>query len=252
MPPHDVESIFMALVTDSIEIFIHHLLVSHCPSFFAVLNQNHLCRSSIDENGRFIETGMPPPPNITNLTNWMPFKDCIQFEIADLLYMCMQLSASQINALVDLLAYTLLPHHNSPPFTNFCALYNTINDIPKGDIKWQCFKVQYTSDVLTINPPPWMQESYEVWYCDVREVGHQILGNPSYADHMDFRPFQEFSTEGDHHQYQDFMFRNWAWTQAVSTLILTVQVGLIESFIRIIFLRMFPLMVHFCTNHPWK
>jgi len=67
-----------------------------------------------------------------------------------------------------------------------------------------------------VNPPSWMQQPYEVWYRDVREVVHQILGNPSYPDEMDLRPFREFSSEGDQRQYCDFMSGDWVWDQAVS------------------------------------
>ena len=136
--------------------------------------------------------------------------------MADLLYTHIQMSAPQINALMDLWAVTLLEHGAGPPFDSCCSLYNTIDSIPLGDVKWQQFKVQYTGEIPMVNPPSWMQQPYKVWYCDVWEVFHQILGNLSYADEMDLRPFQEFSSEGDQHQYCDFMSGDWVWDQAVS------------------------------------
>ncbi|KAI6130725.1 hypothetical protein EDD16DRAFT_1689620 [Pisolithus croceorrhizus] len=160
------------------------------------------------------------------LQDWAPFDDCIQFETAEFLYTHIQLSAPQIDVLLDLWGATLLEHNAKPPFTNCCSLYNTIDSILLGDVKWQQFKVQYTGDIPVekgwviqtptippINSPPWMRQSYEVWYCDVRKVVHQILGNPSYANEINLWPFQEFVTEGDQHQYKDFMSGDWAWDQ---------------------------------------
>lgn len=117
---------------------------------------------------------------------------------------------------MDLWAATLLEHGARPPFDGCHSLYNTIDSIPLSDVKWQWFKVQYTGEISALNPPAWMQQSYEVWYHDVQEVVHRMLRNPSYADEIDLRPFWEFSTEGDQHQYCDFMSGDWAWDQAVS------------------------------------
>ncbi|KAI6097637.1 hypothetical protein EDD17DRAFT_1490076, partial [Pisolithus thermaeus] len=146
--------------------------------------------------------------------SWAPFDDHVQFETAELLYTRIQLSAPQIDALLDLWGATLLEHNAKPPFDNCHSLYNTIDSIPLGDVKWQRFKVQYTGDIPPANPLPWMRQSYEVWYRDARKVVHQILGNPSYADEIDLRPFWEFSTEGDQRQYKDFMSGDWSWDQA--------------------------------------
>ncbi|KAI6106530.1 hypothetical protein EDD16DRAFT_1490579, partial [Pisolithus croceorrhizus] len=106
---------------------------------------------------------------------WALFNDHIQFETAELLYTCIQLLAPQIGALLDLWGATLLEHNVKPPFDNCHSLYNMIDSIPLGDVKWQWFKVQYTGNIPPMNPPPWMRQSYEVWYCDTWKVIHQIL-----------------------------------------------------------------------------
>ncbi|KIK21860.1 hypothetical protein PISMIDRAFT_12004 [Pisolithus microcarpus 441] len=167
-----------------------------------------------DESGGFLDTGAPPNPVVTNPKDWAPFDDHVQFETAELLYTHIQLLAPQIDALLDLWGATLLEHNAKPPFDNCRSLYNTIDSILLGDVKWQRFKVQYTGDIPPVNSPPWMRQSYEVWYRDVRKVVHQILGNPSYASEIDLRPFREFATEGDERQYKDFMSGDWAWDQA--------------------------------------
>lgn len=61
-----------------------------------------------------------------------------------------------------------------------------INKTPLGDIKWNWFAVEYTGAVPAMpNPPLWMQQQYNVWYRDPREVVHQLLGNPGFAKELD-------------------------------------------------------------------
>ncbi|KIJ62072.1 hypothetical protein HYDPIDRAFT_95108 [Hydnomerulius pinastri MD-312] len=167
-----------------------------------------------NERGEYLATGTPPPPKADNPTDWTPYDDRIQFETADFLFTRNQMAAPQIDALLDLWAATLLKHGDKPPFAHHRHLHQTIDNTPLGEIKWQKFSVHYTGEVPAMNPPPWMQESYEVWFRNPRAVTERILGNPSFASEMDYRPFREYSTEGDTRQFQDFMSGDWAWDQA--------------------------------------
>ena len=88
-----------------------------------------------NEHGEFLATGAPPTPVITNPNNWVPFDNHMQFETADLLYTRIQMSAPQINTLMDIWAATLLEYGARPPFDNCHSLYNTIDSIPLGDVK---------------------------------------------------------------------------------------------------------------------
>ncbi|KAF9220329.1 hypothetical protein BS17DRAFT_769406 [Gyrodon lividus] len=128
------------------------------------------------------------------------------------------MSSPQIDALLDLWPASLLKHGDKPPFAHHHHLYKAIDSTPLGDIKWQNFSVTYTSKIPTTNPPPWMQEKYKVWFWDPRAVSHRIIANPSFVSEMDFRPFHNYSTEGDVRQFQDFMSSDWAWDQ-VSTFV---------------------------------
>ncbi|KAI6094082.1 hypothetical protein EDD16DRAFT_1503633 [Pisolithus croceorrhizus] len=164
--------------------------------------------------GDFSIAGVSPTSVVTDSKSWAPFDDHVQFETAELLYTRIQLVGSSNRRLVGPLGSNTTGTQRKPPFDNCHSLYNTIDSIPLGDVKWQRFKVQYTGDIPPANPLPWMRQSYEVWYRDARKVVHQILGNPSYADEIDLRPFWEFSTEGDQRQYKDFMSGDWSWDQA--------------------------------------
>ncbi|KAG1866709.1 hypothetical protein F4604DRAFT_1682781 [Suillus subluteus] len=92
--------------------------------------------------------------------------------------------------------------------------YKTIDKTPLGGIKWQSFSVQYNGERPETDIPPWMDQDFDVWYRDPRDVVHNMLANPDYAGELDYRPYHEFSTDGDECQWKDFMSSDWAWAQA--------------------------------------
>jgi hypothetical protein len=133
----------------------------------------------------------------------------------------------QINRLLDLWASTLQKHDDMPPFADCRDLYKTIDNTPVGDVKWQSFSATYTGTRPTVNAPPWMDQSFDVWYRDPREVIRNMLANPDYAQEFDYRPYREFSTESDTRQWKDFMSGDWAWDQAVRTDFTSISMLLI-------------------------
>ncbi|KAG2124061.1 hypothetical protein DEU56DRAFT_923674 [Suillus clintonianus] len=168
-----------------------------------------------DAMGHFLEDGAPPaPPPDKSPDDWTPYRDRVEFETAEFLYVRNQMSAGDINILLDLWAATLLKYDDKPPFADCRDLHRTIDNTPLGDVKWQSFKVRYTGEKPTSDVPPWMDQSHDVWYRDPHEVIQGMLGNPDYEKEMDYRPFREFSADGDKRQWQDFMSGDWAWNQA--------------------------------------
>ncbi|KAG1753664.1 uncharacterized protein EDB91DRAFT_1234097 [Suillus paluster] len=165
--------------------------------------------------GHFLEDGAPPaPPPDKSPDDWTPYRDRVEFETAEFLYARNQMSAGDINILLDLWAATLLKYDDKPPFADCRDLHRTIDNTPLGDVKWQSFKVRYTGEKPTSDVPPWMDQSHDVWYRDPHEVIRNMLGNPDYEKEMDYRPFREYSADGDKRQWQDFMSGDWAWNQA--------------------------------------
>ena len=130
------------------------------------------------------------------------------------------MSASKIDALLDLWASSLYPHGTQPPFVNHRQLYRTIDSTKLGDVNWQCLSASYTGDVPTIDPPEWMSQKFDIWYRDPCLVAHQILGNSSLKSEIDLRAFKEYSTDDQERHYKDFMSGEWAWEQAVFYFIL--------------------------------
>ncbi|KAH9954145.1 hypothetical protein BJV74DRAFT_800246 [Russula compacta] len=97
-----------------------------------------------DKQGNMIPPNAPPPPqNYDPADNWAPFKSCIEFEFTDFAFHHNQMSAGDINELLDIWAASLFQHRDHPPFADHNDLYMTINAIPHGDIPWQSFSTSY-------------------------------------------------------------------------------------------------------------
>ncbi|KAG1867264.1 hypothetical protein DFJ58DRAFT_714463 [Suillus subalutaceus] len=168
-----------------------------------------------DATGQFLADGAPPIPPPSKLPDdWTPYRNRVEFETAEFLYTRNQMSVGNINILLDLWAATLLKHNDKPPFADSRDLYKTIDSTLVGDVKWQSFNVRYTGEKPAHNVPPWMTESHDVWYRDPHDIIRNMLANPDYEKEMDYRPYREFSTDDNEHQWQDFMSGDWAWNQA--------------------------------------
>lgn len=153
-----------------------------------------------------------PPPEPRQPNDYSPYHSRAQFELADFLFTKEQMSAGNINELMQLWAATLPPGQD-PPFTNSRDLYESIDTIPLGDIAWQEFKITYTGPRPDDKVPSWMLHEYTVWFRCPRRVLHTQIGNPDFANGMDFTPKQVF--RGDEREYKDFMSGDWVWQQAV-------------------------------------
>ncbi|KAG1720676.1 hypothetical protein EDB19DRAFT_1917810 [Suillus lakei] len=168
-----------------------------------------------DENGTFLPPGSPPKPLSDKSPNdWTPYRNRVEFETAEFFFTENQTPAAQINRLLDLWASTLQKHDDKPPFADFRDLHKTIDKTPLGDVKWQSFSVRYNGERPDTDVPPWMDQDFDVWYRDPREVIRNMLANPDYVEEFDYRPYREFLTDSDERQWRDFMSGDWAWDQA--------------------------------------
>lgn len=171
-----------------------------------------------DEHGNFLPADSPPQkarhanadPN-----DWTPYRNRVEFETAQFLYCREQMSAGNINILLDLWAATLLKHNEPPPFASAADMYETIDSTPLGDIAWQSFSVTYDGDVPD-SAPQWMSTEYEVWFRDPHLVALSMVDNPDYKGSFDTTPIRVFDTgPGGHRQYQNFMSGDMVWDEAV-------------------------------------
>jgi hypothetical protein len=143
--------------------------------------------------------------------DWSPFNNRVEFELAELLYQHSQMSAHEIDTLMDLWATSALKCGDIPPFANHQDLYNALDSIPYGDIPWQSFAMRF-GERPDGSCPPWMDQTYDVWFRDPHLIIRHMLQNPEFKGDIDYAPYREYNSSGDR-QYQNFMSGEWAWTQ---------------------------------------
>ncbi|KAG1853929.1 hypothetical protein DFJ58DRAFT_660611 [Suillus subalutaceus] len=165
-------------------------------------------------DGTFLPHGTPPTPApLKAPDDWSPYRNRIEFELAEFAFKKCHMSARNLDFLCDLMAATLARHHDTPPFADHKDLHNVIDATQLGDVPWQCFSAQYSGERPEV-VPPWMDDEFEVWYRDPRAMAHNILANPDYKDEIDYVPFHEYDASDSTCRWKDFMSGDWAWQQA--------------------------------------
>ena len=169
-----------------------------------------------DKNGVDIAADSPPPPRESDRgpNDWKPYAGRIEFELADFLYRRNQMSASDIDTLLNLWNASAAARGESGPFQNHKDVYDTIDATPLGDIPWKSFSLQYNGNKPEGEVPSWMDANYDVWHYDVRQLVHNIISNPDFENGFDYTPYQERDGDQSRH-YHNFMSANWSWKQAV-------------------------------------
>ena len=148
------------------------------------------------------------------MDDWFPFRNRVEFEVADFVYRRNQMSASQISDLMDLWAAFAVGHGLEPPFSGYRDVYDVIDSIPHGDVSWQCFSVTYDGTRPDGGVPDWMESTYDVWYRDPHRMAQNMLASAEYHGKIDYAPYRDYGHDGER-LYGDFMSGDWAWQQAV-------------------------------------
>ncbi|KAG1849082.1 hypothetical protein C8R48DRAFT_750295 [Suillus tomentosus] len=173
----------------------------------------HLTGLKCDPNGSFIDQDAPPLPHMdASLTDWMPYNDKAEFETAEFLFMCNQMSAKQIDTLLDLWAATLIKHNDAPPFANHKDMYATIDATPLSDTPWKSFTMSYNGVRPEQDVPPWMDGQYDVWYRDLLQMVRSMLANSEFDGGIEFSPYRDYTAE-DKRYWKNSMSADWVWNQ---------------------------------------
>ncbi|KAG1903540.1 uncharacterized protein F5891DRAFT_977657 [Suillus fuscotomentosus] len=173
----------------------------------------HLTGLKCDTDGTFIDQDAPPSPRMNApSTDWTPYQNRVEFETAEFLFMWNQMSAKQIDMLLDLWAATLIKHNNAPPFANHKDMFATIDATLLGDIPWQSFAMSYNGIKPQDNVPPWMTAQYNVWYRDPLELVRNMLANPDFNGEIEFSPYRDYTTDNKRY-WKNLMSGDWAWNQ---------------------------------------
>jgi hypothetical protein len=180
-----------------------------------------------DREGNDLFPGSPPPPpppprvdDDGEPSPYFPFDSCREYMLAHFLFKRNQMPGTDIDELMQIWAIINSDERDQerdPPFSSREDLYGVIDATTLGEVPWQSFSVTYTGELPAAergDPPPWMLDSYDVWFRDPRLVLQNQLGNPDYRNEFDYAPFQKFGANGER-EWKDFMSGNWGYQQAV-------------------------------------
>ncbi|KAF8811058.1 hypothetical protein BYT27DRAFT_7278824 [Phlegmacium glaucopus] len=167
-----------------------------------------------DAMGNFLDPGTPPMPrDDPTPDDWTPFDDESQFCVADFLFRKEEMSAGNIDILMDIWALSMAKHDDLGPFSSYQHMYSTIDSINDGNAPWKSFMVSYGGE-LNENSPSWMLDEYEVWYRDPLVVIGNMLDNSDFNGHYSYAPFIEVDSETGERRWNEFMSANYSWRKA--------------------------------------
>lgn len=165
-----------------------------------------------DVEGAFLPPNAPPPPSDETVNDWDSFETQQRFCLADFLFRKVEMSAGDINHLLEIWAFDKLGSGELAPFQSCAEIYETIDAVKDGDAPWQCMEVSADGDE---NSPSWMQEKHQVWYRDADQALSNQLANPDFDGLVDYSPYIEVSKKTGKRHWSDFMSANYAWTHSV-------------------------------------
>ena len=137
----------------------------------------------------------PPAAELKEVTDWTLYGSRVAFELADFIYRHNQMSAGNFNMLCKLWGATLLPHNDTPPFSNHSELCQTIDEIPVGGVTWETISLSY-SGPQPDNAPLWMESTHEIWFRDPRLLFKGMLENPEFQDFFDYALLRQYDAHG--------------------------------------------------------
>ncbi|EIW77185.1 hypothetical protein CONPUDRAFT_157446 [Coniophora puteana RWD-64-598 SS2] len=181
------------------------------------ISHPHLNARKTSASGAFLFDGDSPPPPPTappahTPEAWAPFQSRVEFDFVFDHYVKVESSASDIRSSLDFWDAVLAPHGDAAPWRNEKELYETIDQIPDGDIPWKVYKLKYNGP-LPRSPPKWMTETYELCTRDSRAVLHHQLATREFRDKINYSPYRHFNDDGKR-VFSNLMSGEWAWRQA--------------------------------------
>ena len=179
-----------------------------------------------DNSGNPLPAGALPPAREVD-PGWAPSDDEQQFRLADFLYRKAEMSAGNIDELLEIWALNMAQADDLGPFSMYEQMYGAIDSISFGDAPWRCFSAGYQGDKAP-NHPSWQDAEYDVWYRDPAVVIKQLFDNPDFDKQFDYAPYVGLNKAGKR-TWSDFMSGNFSWRHSVSLIYSPIQNGRIYS-----------------------
>jgi len=149
---------------------------------------------------------MNPPPRPLPETPWAPYANGVQFKTADFLYHHAEMSAGNIDKLLDIWAKSN-KNREDPPFKSHEHIYETIDATRHGDAPWKCLAISYNGEP---SHHSWQMGEWEVFYCDTDVVLTQMLDNPDFNGQIDYAAYIGLDKSGKRY-WSDFMSGNFVY-----------------------------------------
>lgn len=169
-----------------------------------------------DSNGVHLPAGTAPPQR-ANDAGWAPFETEQEFRLADFLYRKAEMSASNIDELLEIWALSMAQNDDLGPFQNYEQMYGAIDSISFGDAPWKCFSAGYQGEKAAEHPR-WQDAKYDVWYRDPATVIKQLFDNTDFNGQFDYAPYVGLNKAGKR-TWSDFMSGNSSWKHSVRRLL---------------------------------
>ncbi|KAF8952643.1 hypothetical protein BDZ97DRAFT_1681013 [Flammula alnicola] len=175
----------------------------------------YLTGAPCDSEGNYLPAGTPPPPRPSSADRpWAPYENELQFRTADFLYRQVEMSAGNIDTLLELWASSLEKSGELGPFGSYEQMYATIDSTRHGDVPWKCFTTGWAGDILP-GDATWKSAEYEVWYRDPDEVIKHMLDNPDFDGQFDYAGYVGLDKSGKRH-WSDFMSGNYVYRHSTT------------------------------------
>ncbi|KAK0218877.1 hypothetical protein IW262DRAFT_1448874 [Armillaria fumosa] len=174
---------------------------------------SHLTGIPCDEHGIDLPQDAPPPSQPLPDNLFEPFKDEVQFCLANFLFCKVQMLQGSIDELLQIWVLSQKDHDTFGPFANYKELYAEIDAIKLGDAPWKCLIVQAESN-LPPDAPSWKCQEYQIWYRDPDTVISNMLANTDFAQEFDTTPYVHVDADGCQ-RWCDFISGNYAWRHLV-------------------------------------
>ncbi|KAI9432522.1 hypothetical protein H4582DRAFT_1821021 [Lactarius indigo] len=183
------------------------------PSRCQRIEHPHLTALPCDSDGNFLPPGAPPPPRESaSEGDWAPFENEVQFQLADLIYCHAEISATNIDVLLQLWAQSMSKFDSPAPFKNHEDLYTLINSSAHSDVPWECL-VTTVPEGVDKDAPSWMRTVYEVWYRNPDSMVSKMLSNPDFQGQFDLLPYVDLNADGTR-RWSNVMSGNIAWRRS--------------------------------------
>ena len=93
----------------------------------------------------------------------------------------------------------------------------TVDELPRG-IDWHCKEICQQGDIIGLDGKP-LEETLEVWFRDPVDCIRELIGNPTFRDHLIYAP-QKLYTDNSHttRRIDEMWTADWWWRTQVSEI----------------------------------